>query len=104
MTDIFDIHNPTQSRRVIYDGLKNKEIVIEPGDTKKSVPLAEYIVKSLRNRVDDLTITEIKSAAVEQKPKPVPFTPVEDDPSKMIPVPSPAPQQPKLTLPAQKYR
>ncbi len=61
---IYDIHNPTQARRVIYDGIRNKEIVIEAGDTKRSVCLAENIVKAIRNKVDDLEITEIKSAAI----------------------------------------
>lgn len=81
MTMSYDIHNPTKARRVIYDGSKDqKQVVIEPGDTKKAVPLADHILKQLKARENDLVITESK---------PVPFIAQTVDPQKMQPAPMP---------------
>lgn len=91
MTMSYDIHNPTTARRVIYDGSKDqKEVVIEPGTTKKAVPLADHIAKQLRTREADLQLTESK---------PVPFTAQTDDPQKMHPV---AEAKQTLAMPAKK--
>lgn len=74
-TTTYDIHNPTPGIRVIYDGSSaQKQIVIQPGDTKKNVPLAAHIVERMRE--SDLKVTESK---------PVPFTSQTDDPQKMKP-------------------
>jgi hypothetical protein len=48
----YDIHNPTQARRVIYDGIKGsmKQITIEAGETKLNVEVSEVIEKEMAER------------------------------------------------------
>jgi hypothetical protein len=47
-----DLHNPTRAQRVIYDGIpgSQRQIVINPNDTKHSVRLHRSIEKELRDR------------------------------------------------------
>jgi hypothetical protein len=48
----YDIHNPTQARRVIYDGIKGsmKQITIEAGETKLGCEVHEDIAKEMAER------------------------------------------------------
>lgn len=48
----YDIHNPTQARRVIYDGIKGsmKQVTIEAGETKMGVEVHEDIAAEMAER------------------------------------------------------
>ena len=46
----YDIYNPTKARRVIWNGIDNKQkIVIDPGQIAEDVELADHVVKSIRD-------------------------------------------------------
>ena len=78
MTTTYHIYNPTQARRVIYDGSENqKEIVIDPGEVKRDVSLADHIAVFHTQRRDDLVLTRVERM-IEQESEP---------------------ERPKLTLP-----
>jgi hypothetical protein len=74
----YDIRNPTQARRVIYDGIerapsrKNENgeltrlaeqtrIVVEAGEAVENVPLADHVADQLKNMEGDLLIRPSQS-------------------------------------------
>ena len=49
----YDITNPTSARRVIYDGTADqRRVVVEPGETKLGVLLAEDIAANYGDGLD----------------------------------------------------
>ena len=77
-----DIKNPTRARRVIYDGINverahghgpaQKQITVEPGETKKNVTVHRSVVEEMRarNRAkkdSDLIITPARGETDEEK-------------------------------------
>ena len=48
----YEVTNPTLARRVIYDGLTQRRIVVEPGETKSSVELSEDVAAKFGDGLD----------------------------------------------------
>jgi hypothetical protein len=66
----YDIVNPLPARRVLYDGIENTEqIVLEPGEKKVGVRLADQTFEELRRRNKDLKIAKGKQPDEPDKPK-----------------------------------
>jgi hypothetical protein len=48
----YEVTNPTLARRVIYDGLTNRRIVVEPGETKSGVELSGDVAAKFGDGLD----------------------------------------------------
>jgi len=62
----YDIHNPGEGPRVIYDGIKGsmKQITILPGATTRNVELDQKIIDELNERSEkDKTELQLKTAS-----------------------------------------
>ena len=55
---LYDIHNPTQTMRIIHDGIlnSNKMIRVAPGETKRGVRLGEPTIKLIQGRQNNLLL------------------------------------------------
>lgn len=94
MTKLYDIHNPTPARRVIYDGITNvKAIIIPPKATLNGVPLADHIVERLNKRLNpeqtNALVVTLVGAVEPEAPEPVPPAAAK---APAEPVPPPKPQ------------
>ena len=64
----YEVTNPTLARRVIYDGLTQRRIVVEPGETKSSVELSEDVAAKFGDGLDgdrrDLLVSILPEVAI----------------------------------------
>lgn len=61
----YDIHNPTQSMRIIRDGFVTTRIEILPGKTLNSVELSDSVAARLMAIKDDLKLTPVPGSEKE---------------------------------------
>lgn len=64
----YDIHNPTQSKRVIRDGLVSTRIEIDPGKTLHGIELGDIVASRLMAIKGDLQLTVVPGSEDSVKP------------------------------------
>jgi hypothetical protein len=73
----YEVTNPTLARRVIYDGLTQRRIVVEPGETKSGVELDESVAAKFGDGLDgdrrDLLVSILPEIAILEEAQ-IPLT------------------------------
>jgi hypothetical protein len=91
---LYNIHNPTAARRIIYDGSPaQRKIEIGPGDTKHNVAVEPHIAAGFTDGStgdkSDLWLTPVNAAPT---PPPLPVQEPVQEAAPPPPEPEPAPQ------------